>query len=380
MKIVADANLADVGQFARFGELMLVPGREIRAEHLLDAQALLVRSITPVGADLLAGSAVRFVGTATSGIDHIDRACLEARGITLCAAKGSNAAAVVDYCFAVLACCVLKQGLDLSGCEVGIVGCGHVGGLFCDKLRRLGFAVRLCDPPLVDAGIKARAGIPFVDLEEVFECRVVSLHVPLTRHSPNPTVQLVGAELLNRLERDAVLINTCRGGVVDEAALSALLSERDDVSCCFDVWADEPAVNPELVGRLALSTPHIAGYSQEAKRAATAQLCRGFEKAFSLQVFEDRVPADYAGEREEEGAAHYLRADSPWELVLKALPLEQLSLDFKASVRADDPVSVFDSLRRQLSARREFRSQFVDKQDLSADQCQVLSVLGFNLV
>ena len=135
MKIVADANLYDIQRaFEGTGELVLVPGRQLDREHLKGAEALLVRSVTQVDAELLETSNVRFVGTFTSGADHIDNTYLASRDITFVDAKGSNANAVVDYCFAALAYCITKKSLSLEDCKIGIIGGGNVGGLFAEKL------------------------------------------------------------------------------------------------------------------------------------------------------------------------------------------------------------------------------------------------------
>ena len=153
MKIFADKDILAVEEnFSRYGELHLFDGRSVGQADLADADALLVRSITSINESLLDGSKIRFVGTATSGVDHVDRAYLIDAGIHFADAKGSNANAVVDYCFTALAYAALHRGFCLAGSKVGIVGAGAVGGLFAAKLAELGIEVRCYDPFLARRG------------------------------------------------------------------------------------------------------------------------------------------------------------------------------------------------------------------------------------
>jgi len=149
LKIVADADLYRVSEkFADLGELQLVPGREISSAHVQNADALLVRSITKVNQELLKGSSIKFVGSATSGIDHIDLELLDIQGIHFKDAKGCNANAVVDYCFVVLSKLNYIKEERLRSLKVGILGYGAIGSLFAQKLNALGATVLINDPPL----------------------------------------------------------------------------------------------------------------------------------------------------------------------------------------------------------------------------------------
>ena len=146
LKIVADADLYRISEiFADLGELQLVPGREITSAHAQNADALLVRSITEVNQELLKGSSIKFVGSATSGIDHIDLELLNTRGIHFQDAKGCNANAVVDYCFVVLGKLQLIKAERLRSLKIGILGYGAIGSLFAQKLNALGATVLIND-------------------------------------------------------------------------------------------------------------------------------------------------------------------------------------------------------------------------------------------
>lgn len=215
MKIVADADILAVeGSFNRYGELVLIPGREIKKSHLQDVDALLVRSITSVGRGLLEGTRVRFVGSATSGTDHIDHDYLANHGIGFADSRGSNANAVVDYCFSALAHAVINKGLALQSSTVGIIGAGNIGSLLANKLEQLNIAYRLCDPPLDYYACSKKSDSDdrrYYSLQETLQCNVVTLHVPLTTSGDYPTYHLLNNENLKFLPEGAVLINTSTG-------------------------------------------------------------------------------------------------------------------------------------------------------------------------
>ncbi|QXD14560.1 4-phosphoerythronate dehydrogenase [Rhodocaloribacter litoris] len=292
-RILADENIPFVREaFGAFGEVRLVPGRCIRRDVLRAVDVLLVRSVTPVGAALLAGTPVRFVGTATIGTDHVDVDWLRREGIAFAHAPGSNAGSVVEYVLAALLRLAVRRGVALRGRTAGIVGCGHIGGRLVGRLRALGMEVLVNDPPLVEALARGerppacplREGdLHFVPFDEVLATAdVLSLHVPLTRSGPYATDHLIDAAALARMKPGAWLVNTARGAVVDGAALQEALRQGTIGAAVLDVWEGEPAPDPALIARVDLGTPHIAGYSYDGKVAGTVMLYRAFTAHFGL--------------------------------------------------------------------------------------------------
>lgn len=271
MRIVADSNIACVEEaFGGLGEVRLVPGRDIRPPVLRGAELLLVRSVTRITAELLEGSGVRFVGTATSGIDHIDRAYLQSHGIGFAAAPGSNARAVAEYVLSAVLVWAERLGRPLHDTSAGIIGCGQVGTRVAHLLQALGIGCVLNDPPLEE-----RTGDPrFRGLREALQCDIVTLHVPLTRSGPHATSHLIDARGLAQMKPEAILINSARGGIVDEAALLRSLEQRPRLAAVLDCWEGEPYINAALLERATLASPHVAGYSVEAKLRATEALYR----------------------------------------------------------------------------------------------------------
>ena len=285
LKILADENIPYAQTaFGTLGRVRLLPGRAITPQDLWDAHVLLVRSVTPVGPDLLAGSHVQFVGSATIGTDHIDRDWLEAQDIAFAHAPGSNADSVVEYVLGALLRQAVAEDVALEEQTVGIVGCGNIGGRLAERLQALGVRVLLNDPPLQAAAEVAGTDHAFVSLAQVLaEADAITVHTPLSRDNAYPTWHLIAAEALSAMRPGAWLVNTARGAVVDNAALHRALHEGRLGAALLDVWENEPTPDPGLMRRTALATPHIAGYSFDGKLAGTAILYDALVRHLGIQ-------------------------------------------------------------------------------------------------
>ena len=268
LHIVADENMVGVSElFSHFGEIHFFSGRDITAEDVKFADVLLVRSVTRVNQDLLEGSSVRFVGSATIGLDHIDQIYLTQEGIRFAHAPGCNAAAVVQYVFSAL--CQLCPDWELK--TVGIVGCGNVGNLLRKKLLSLNVNCRVYDPFL-----SSIEGSELSNLNYVAKSDIVTIHTPLTFDGPHPTAKMIDQKIINEMKESAVLINAGRGEVIDSEALLKRLKFGKPLKVALDVWESEPNINIELLERVDLATPHIAGYSVDGKRSGTAMIYMEF--------------------------------------------------------------------------------------------------------
>ncbi|HEX9951608.1 MAG TPA: 4-phosphoerythronate dehydrogenase, partial [Rubricoccaceae bacterium] len=271
LRIVCDANIpAAEDAFGRLGTVRLLPGHGITRAALQDADVLLVRSVTRVDASLLEGTPVRFVGTATAGVDHVDTEALARLGVAFASAPGSNATSVVEYVLASLLEVAVSDGVELPGKVLGVVGAGAVGGRLVPRARALGMEVLVCDPPRADAGHTDHDYRPLGDV--LAEADIVTLHTPLTApgESPWPTRAMIGAEALAAMRTGAVLVNAARGAIVDGDALLAARSRLSAI--VLDCWPGEPAPAPALVAAADLATPHIAGYSAEGKLNGTVMV------------------------------------------------------------------------------------------------------------
>jgi len=266
MKIVADANIPFVKEaFSEFGDVEVVSGRSISGETVADASMLLVRSVTPVGRELLEGSSVKFVASATMGIDHVDAAYLAENNIGFAYAPGANANSVAEYVIAAIILFAEKNSIDLTGKTLGIVGVGNVGGRLFSLANALGLRCLLNDPPKK----KLTKSDFFRDLDTVLaQSDIVSLHVPLTGSGEFPTFHLAGSEFFSKVKKGAIFINSSRGNVVDEKALQR--ARRDRLGgLIVDVWENEPAISLETLAMADFATPHVAGYSYDGKIRGT---------------------------------------------------------------------------------------------------------------
>lgn len=379
MRIVADQNIPLVSEMlADQVELVLVNGREIAPSVVKQADALLVRSITRVDAQLLENSRVSFVGTATAGVDHIDREWLAARGISLVSAAGANACAVADYVMAALSRYMLTEQAEPAALNCGVIGVGHVGSEVARRLSALGCRVRLCDPPRKEAGdVDAQS---FVPMERVSECDIVSIHVPLVSEGAHQTAGLVSGEFLKSLPPKAMIINSARGEVLDEDGAIVAVTARPDLKLVLDVFRHEPKANQQLVALAALATPHIAGYSSRAKSMAAQRVVLALAAHFKLQIsFQQQTSAISEALTVPSTYDLALQAErNLWQLPSACFDIEAVSQAFKQSVALSGGQSAFDLMRKDLAGRQEF-SQLEIGVEASTKEAELVRALGFSV-
>jgi len=377
MKIVADANIPFVREcFSSIGEVEVTGGRQITPEVVADAEVLLVRSITKVGADLLAGSKVRFVGTATIGFDHIDIDFLRRNNIGFASAPGSNANSAAEYVIAGLLEIGRKYDIDLEEKSIGIIGVGNVGGRVARKCAALGMEVRLNDPPLQRQTDDAK----YLPLEELSACDFITMHTPLTFDGPDKTYHLANGSFFQSLEEGCVFVNASRGGVVDSGALEATMQSGRLKAVVLDVWEKEPNIDTNLLKMVDIGTPHIAGYSLDGKIAGMIMIYKSTCDYFGLEPefdVEDFLP---------EPAVPQLTLDSKAaERDVLAMAVRQVySIDRDdAALRRikDEPAEkrgiFFDGLRKNYPVRREFHNTTVFVKDAGSALAEKLKGIGF---
>ncbi len=265
MKILFDENIPyGLDAFSSLGNAESITGREISPPDLENIDILFVRSVTKVNESLLKNSNVKFVATATSGSDHIDKEYLLKNNIGFSDAIGSNANSVAEYFTAALLEIAERHNFSLTGKSVGIIGVGHVGSLVDKKARALGMTTLLNDPP------RQRAEKDFngCSLDEALAADIVTFHVPLTKDGLDPTFHLLNEENLQKIKSGAVLVQASRGAVHDTIALKKIIKEKN-LLCAFDVWENEPNIDVDLLELTEIASPHIAGYSWTSKVEAT---------------------------------------------------------------------------------------------------------------
>ncbi len=378
MKIVADANIPFVKEcFSSIGEVTVVGGRQITPWIVADADVLLVRSITPVGIDLLAGSKVRFVGTATIGFDHIDIDFLTRNNIGFVSAPGSNANSAAEYVIAGLLDIGQRYALDLEGRSIGIIGAGNVGGRVAKKCAAMGMDVYLNDPPL-----KRQTGDDkYLPLERLFDCNFITLHTPLTFGGPDKTHHLADEKFFKSLKHRCVFINASRGGVVDGGALKSAIQAGRLRAVVLDVWENEPDIDIELLKMVDIGTPHIAGYSLDGKIAGMIMIykaaCEYCAVAPKFDI-EDFLPEPAVSELKVDPNITNDR-DSLLSAVQKIYRIDKDDARLKRVLDkpAESRGEYFDSLRKNYPVRREFQNTRVILKDTNSNLARKLIGIGF---
>lgn len=280
IKIVADNKIPFLeGALEGVARVEYFPGDKISGSHLLDADGLITRTRTKCNRELLEGTSIRFIASATIGYDHIDTVYCREKGIGWTNAPGCNSSSVEQYIVSTLLWLAVHRSLDLSGTTLGVVGVGNVGSKVAAAARALGMKVLLNDPPRE----RKEGSAAFVSLQVVMEqADIISLHVPLNRGGSDNTYHLVNREFLSHVKSGAILINSSRGGVVDEPALMEGIRGGQLSDVILDVYENEPAINRDLLDAITMATPHIAGYSLDGKANGTTMSVRAVSRFFGL--------------------------------------------------------------------------------------------------
>ncbi len=378
MKILVDENVPYGREaFGLLGEVVTAHGRKISRDMLVDADALVVRSITKVNRELLEGTPVRFVGTCTIGEDHIDKAWLAENGVAFSSAPGCNANSVGDYITAALLHLAEKHTLDLSSMKLGIVGVGNVGGRVWKKAEALGLECVLCDPPRFE-----REGDPrFRPLDELLDCDLITFHVPMEKSGPHPTWHHCDGALMARMKPGVILLNSSRGAVVDNAALKTALRSGQVRAAVLDVWEGEPRPDLELLGLTDIATPHIAGYSFDGKVNGTRQICEALCASLGLPAAWDPRPLLPAPECPEltvnagDPDAVHGAVRKVYDIMADDARMREIALQDGPEAQA----AFFDRLRKEYPRRREFFNTRMIVQPEAPIVAATLSGIGFTV-
>lgn len=377
IRVVADENIHAIDlMLGRAVELRRMPGRLIDARAVREADALLVRSVTRVDAALLEGSRVRFVGSATAGLDHVDEAWLGNRGIAFASAPGSNAESVAEYIAAAILHAARFGGWDPAGRKIGIVGAGHCGSRVERVARALGMEPLVCDPPLA----RLRSRQRFVELGDLLAADVVTLHVPLTDEGSDGTRGMISESFIREMKPGAILMNASRGGVVDEVALIAALEQGRLGGAVIDAWVGEPRINCRLAELALLATPHIAGYSLDGKILGGRMVAEALATHFGLEL-EQSGTEGLAPPTERLTPGGGTATEILGSLVDRVYPIAGDSAALKSKLgsgRLGD-AHRFDEMRKEYWKRREFAAYSVDVTGLDAGMVAAIRGLGFGV-
>jgi erythronate-4-phosphate dehydrogenase len=376
LRLIVDENIVFADKaFGKFGKVNLMPGRAITNSSLKNTDILIVRSITNVDEELLKNTPVKFVGTATIGIDHIDLDYLKNKNISFTDAKGCNAYSVAEYIVASLLTLAVRFKFSLKDKSIGIVGVGNVGSKVAAFTEALGMKVLLNDPPLKRKGDNRI----FVDLDEILKCDIITIHTPLNLNGIDKTYHLFNSENLNKLQNDAILINSSRGAVVNNSDLFNSIKKKK-LRVILDVWENEPDINVELLKKALIATPHIAGYSYEGKVNGTKMIYDSLCEFLEMEkIFSFDLPAPL------NSILHFILSDKI-ETAMENLVSNIYSVnndDVKMQemilMDKDKRIAHFDLQRKNYPERREFNNYTIEASNISKSIKEILKKLRFNL-
>jgi erythronate-4-phosphate dehydrogenase len=290
IKIIADDKIPFLkGALEDVAEMFYCPGHEINREMVKNADAIITRTRTNCNEELLKGSSVKFIATATIGYDHIDTRWCEDNGISWTNAAGCNSSSVEQYIVSTLLSVFTHFKHNPAKLTLGVVGVGNVGTKVAKAANLLGLNVLLNDPPrqMTDKSIE------FCNLEHILEnADIISFHTPLTKSGIHKTYHLADDSFFDKAKKKPIIINTSRGSVVSQISLKKSLKQKLIKASILDVWEGEPFIDSELLAMSFIGTPHIAGYSTDGKVNGTVFCVNALSEFFNLGInwYPDSIP------------------------------------------------------------------------------------------
>lgn len=336
--IIIDEHIPYIkGLLEEVASVVYMPGRQITAADVKEADALIIRTRTKCDASLLDGSRVRFIATATIGYDHIDVSYCARNGIVWTNAPGCNSSSVRQYVLAALLFYSQEKSSSLSGKVLGVIGVGHVGKKVAEVASLLGMKVLLNDPPRSEAEGQSC----FTDLQTIAaEADVITIHTPLTYSGAYPTYHLLDTAFFDSLQRKPVIINTSRGeSIATDALKSAYLNHRIS-DMIIDCWENEPFPDPFILEHAFIATPHIAGYSIDGKVNGTLMCLEALYRFFEIDASRPEIDLP-----------------SPLDPLIDFLSLAQVILrtysPFSETMHLKQTPDAFENMRENYRFRRE---------------------------
>jgi len=374
MKIVIDDKIPYIkGAFEPFAEVVYLPGKETTPQVVKDADAIITRTRTKCNRNLLEGSAVKFIATATIGFDHIDTEYCKEAGIEWTNAPGCNAGSVNQYIASALFSWSMRKRNDLAGKTIGIVGVGQVGSRVAKLCQTIGMNVLLNDPP------RERAEGPeqFVSLKTIQqEADIITFHVPLNMEGEDATFHMVNEDFMQNLGKTPLLINSCRGEVFDTEAVYNALEASDISEVIIDCWENEPELDLELLNLAEYGTPHIAGYSKDGKANGTKMSVQAVSRFFNLGI-DDWEPS---GVETPENPIINIDGNQRREYsILAEAILSTYDIENDDEALREAP-HLFEKLRGDYPVRREFTSFTIKAKNIENSTLNKLKELGFTIL
>jgi len=371
--IIVDDKIPYIrGALEPIAEVVYLPGHELTAAIVKDADALIIRTRTICNTRLLKGSAVKFIASATIGYDHIDAAYCTRHGITWTNAPGCNAESVNQYLASALFAYARKHQVNLRDLTIGIVGIGNVGRKVADFCHAIGMRVLLNDPPRQ----RAEQSGAFIDLVRIRQqADIITFHVPLHSAGEFATQHMVDDNFLKELGKSPLLVNSCRGEVFDSSAVKSALDSGSISGLIIDCWENEPEIDLELLEKADFATAHIAGYSRDGKAVATMMSIRALSRFFKLGIDDWKPTAIELPERPQLQLDGHNKDE---ESVLAEAVLATYDIVADDERLRADPGS-FERLRDEYPVRREFHNYRVEAKNVNECSLLALNMMGFQL-
>ncbi len=371
MKIIIDNKIPYIkGALEHFAEVVYLPGKETTPEVVKDADALITRTRTICNQHLLQGSKVKFIATATIGFDHIDTNYCEAAGIRWTNAPGCNAESVNQYISSALFSWSMRKRKDLAGLAIGVVGVGNVGSKVARTCEILGMKVLLNDPPRE----RMEGSENFVTLEKIQkEADIITFHVPLNLGGKDKTFHMGDEDFFQNLGKSPLVINSCRGEVIDTNAIYEAIEASDVDAYIADCWENEPEIDLELLNQTEYGTPHIAGYSKDGKANGTKMSVQAVSRFFNLGI-DNWEPANV-----ELPATTVIEIDGnqrrEYSILAEAV-LSTYDIELDDDALKESP-HLFEKLRGDYPVRMEFGTYTIKAKNIKEETLEKLKLLGF---
>jgi erythronate-4-phosphate dehydrogenase len=372
MKFIIDDKIPYIkGALEPFGEVLYLSGPETTPEIVKDADAIITRTRTNCNEQLLSGSSVKFIATATIGFDHIDTCYCDAAGIEWTNAPGCNSKSVEQYVASALFVLAERNGFQLKGKTIGVVGVGQVGSKVARVCELFGMNVLLNDPP------RARAEGPdkFCSLETIKQqSDIITLHVPLNMEGEDATFHLADVHFFRSLKCKPIVFNSCRGEVLDTESAKSALKNNLIAGLVIDCWENEPVIDLELLRMADLATPHIAGYSKDGKANGTTMAIQAISRFFGLGINDWKAQQV---ELPEKTTIHLDGTGLTQEEILSKAVLETYDIRTDDAAFRKNP-ELFEKLRGDYPVRREFPVYTIQSAHIEEQTLEVVKKLGFN--
>ena len=375
VKIAADSKIPFLkGVLEPFADIQYLNPADITHDAVKDKDALIIRTRTHCNSELLEGTNVKFIATATIGFDHIDQDYCREKNIKWINAPGCNSYSVQQYIASVLLTLGYNRNLNLSGLTIGIVGVGNVGSKVEKLAKVLGMNVLLNDPPRA----RKEGNEKFVTIDELISrSDIITFHVPRIKDGVEKTFHLADEKFFKKFSGSKIVFNTSRGQVIETNSVKNALKNRILDGVVLDVWENEPDIDLELLDLADIATPHVAGYSADGKANGTSVCVRNIASFFNLDIDKDWYPDELPSPQNSNEITIDCTGLSDQEIFYKAFISSYDIMNDDNTLR--NSVDTFEKQRGNYPVRREFPFYKLKTENCRDEIKNKLKEIGFQI-